>query len=113
MPKSEPALDVVFRALADPTRRAVLARLCLGPCSTTELAGEFDMALPSFMQHLGVLEASGLVSSAKHGRVRTWELSPEPLEEAAHWLSRQRRRWERRLDQLDHYLAAMADEEQP
>lgn len=109
---NQPPLDDVFRALADPTRRAVIARLCTGPSSTTELARDFDMALPSFMQHLGVLEISGLVSSAKQGRVRTWELRPEILDEAVHWLAHQRQRWERRLDQLDHYLAAMADEEQ-
>ena len=110
MPNHEP-LDTVFRALADPTRRAVVARLCTGPSSTSELAHGFDMALPSFMQHLGVLEECGLVSSAKEGRVRTWALNPEPLDHASVWLSRQRVVWERRLDQLDQYLASLAERE--
>jgi DNA-binding transcriptional ArsR family regulator len=109
MPKQAVAeLDVVFHALADPTRRAVVERLGLGPVATSELARPFAMALPSFTQHLDVLERSGLVSSRKQGRVRTYELVPIRLTEAQDWLAVQRDAWTRRLDQLDHFL-----EEQP
>jgi DNA-binding transcriptional ArsR family regulator len=101
MPKR---LDLVFRALGDPTRRAVVERLASGPAAMTELARPFRMALPSFSQHLDVLEASGLVRSRKAGRVRTYRLAPKPLADAGHWLGKQRDLWERRLDQLDDYL---------
>jgi DNA-binding transcriptional ArsR family regulator len=113
VPYQEPQLDAVFQALADPTRRAVLARLGTGPTSTSQLAEPFEMALPSFMQHLGMLERCGLVRSSKEGRIRTWELTPEPLEDAADWLATQRSQWTRRLDQLDRFLASLseADEE--
>ena len=98
------SLDPVFRALADPTRRAVLERLGRGPLSMSELARPFGMALPSFAQHLEVLERGGLVRSRKSGRVRTYRLVPQPLQAAARWLDQQRAVWERRLDQLDDYL---------
>ena len=98
------ARDGVFRALADPTRREVVERLGRGAASVSDLAGGFDMALPSFVEHLRVLEASGLVRSQKHGRVRTYELAPEGLRPLEDWLAAQRRFWERRLDQLDDYL---------
>ncbi|MBW3663419.1 MAG: metalloregulator ArsR/SmtB family transcription factor [Actinobacteria bacterium] len=103
------ALEVerIFKALADPTRRAVVERLRRGPAATTKLASGFDMALPSFLQHLGVLEDSGLVTSHKHGRVRTYWLVAEPLRAAESWLSEQRELWERRLDQLDEHLHRM------
>jgi DNA-binding transcriptional ArsR family regulator len=104
MPNQEASLDGVFRALADPTRRAVLERLSTRPMGMTELAEPFDMALPSFSQHLDVLEDCGLVQSRKEGRVRMFRLSPEPLADAEGWLGRQRRVWERRLDRLDAYL---------
>ncbi len=104
MPNHLPALDGVFRALADTTRRAVLARLSAGPASVSELAAPFDMALPSFMQHLKVLEDSGLIRSGKAGRVRTCRLEPRALQGAEGWLGRQRSLWERRLSQLDRYL---------
>lgn len=97
-------LDQVFKALADPTRRAVLERLSSGPAPVSELARPFDMALPSFSQHLRQLEQCGLVHSHKSGRVRTYELSPPTLEIAASWMTAQRSKWERRLDQLDDYL---------
>jgi DNA-binding transcriptional ArsR family regulator len=97
----------VFRALADPTRRAVVERLGEAPASTTDLAGEFAMALPSFMQHLAVLEECGLVASHKQGRTRIYRLTPAPLRDAENWLAAQRDRWERRLDQLDEYLYDM------
>ncbi len=109
------SIEQVFKALADPTRREVIERLGRAPASTSELAAGFGMALPSFQQHLRVLESCGLVSSHKQGRVRTYRLRPAPLERAAGWLDQQRRRWERRLDQLDDHLAAMrdADDKEP
>lgn len=102
--RSVDRLDLVFRALGDPTRRAVLERLADGPSPTINLAEPFEMALPSFMQHLDVLERCDLVSSAKMGRVRTYRLTPASLQEAETWMTRQRNLWERRLDQLDHHL---------
>ncbi len=97
-------LDSVFFALADPTRRTVLERLGTGPSTVSDLAQPFDMALPSFLQHLHVLEKSKLVRSRKEGRVRTYELTPQPLEAMGGWLEKQRSLWNRRLDQLDQYL---------
>jgi DNA-binding transcriptional ArsR family regulator len=102
-------LDRMFQALADPTRRAVLERLGRGPCAMSELAQPFRMALPSFSQHLDVLENSGLVRSRKQGRVRTYRLAPKPMAVVEHWLDRQRRLWETRLDQLDNYLDEMKE----
>lgn len=112
MAKRPQRLDRVFQALASPTRREVVERLGRGPAAVTELAAAFDMALPSFVQHLEVLEACGLVKSKKIGRVRTYRLAPAPLDAAADWLSAQRVLWERRLDQLDAYLGEMDDEEE-
>ena len=105
-----PEFGRVFKALADPTRLAVVERLGRGPAATSQLADEFDMALPSFLQHLKVLEDSGLVTSHKQGRVRTYRLTPEPLRAAEHWLSEQRDVWERRLDRLDEHLYEMNKE---
>ena len=102
-------VDRVFHALADPTRRSVVERLGTGPISTSELARTYDMALPSFTQHLGVLERCGLVTSEKRGRVRTYRLVPGPLDAMAAWMRTQREVWERRLDQLDDYLTTMQD----
>jgi len=102
-------LDGVFRALADPTRRAVLQRLGRGPAPVSELAQPFAMALPSFMQHLQVLEDCGLVRSRKVGRVRTVRLVPEPFKKAERWMVAQRALWERRLDQLDAYLEELKE----
>ncbi len=104
MPNQSVDLTPVFHALADPTRRAVLERLSRGPAAMTELARPFPMALPSFSQHLGVLEGCGLVRSRKSGRVRTYQLAPQSLEAAQDWMALQRVTWERRLDQLDDYL---------
>ncbi len=101
---AEPALDHVFQALADPTRRAVLSRLCEGPASVSELAEPFGMALPSFMQHVRVLERSGLVTTEKKGRVRTCRMQPHRLGEAEDWIAHQRALWEGRLDRLATYL---------
>ena len=103
-------LNGVFHGLADPTRRAVLERLATGPAPVTELARPFDMALPSFLQHLGVLERSGLVKSRKEGRVRTYRLSPKPLRAAENWLEQRRSVWDRRLDQLDAYLLQLKEQ---
>lgn len=107
MPKQSIRLDPVFRALADPTRRAVVERLGHGPAATSELARPFRMALPSFTQHMDVLEACGLVRSRKVGRVRIYRLAPRPLRAAEGWLEEQRSLWERRLDQLDAHLRRM------
>ena len=104
-------VDDVFRALSDPTRRHVLERLSRRPASVSELAEPFEMALPSFLQHLRILEDSGLVRSHKKGRIRTYELSPKRLKLAEDWLSRQRSLWERRLDQLDAYLLTLKEKE--
>ncbi|MCI0616025.1 metalloregulator ArsR/SmtB family transcription factor [bacterium] len=96
-------LDHVFHALSDPTRRAVLERLSRGPASVSILAEPFKMALPSFMQHLEVLEHSGLLQTTKKGRVRTCQLAPKSLDLAEHWMTKQRAIWEKRLDQFDDY----------
>jgi DNA-binding transcriptional ArsR family regulator len=102
-------LDRVFRALGDPTRRAVLSRLTAGPAAVSELARGSGMALPSFAQHLDVLERCGLVRSRKVGRVRTYRLVPQPLKTAERWMAQQRALWERRLDQLDAYLLELKE----
>ena len=104
MPKYQADLDLVFHALADPTRRSVVEQLGTGPAATSELAQSFGMSLPSFTQHLGVLEKCGLVTSEKRGRARTYRLAPAPLETAEGWMVEQRRTWQLRLDQLDSYL---------
>lgn len=109
MSTATPSIDQVFRALSDPTRRRVLERLGRGPASVSDLAAPFDMALPSFVQHLGVLEESGLVRSKKQGRVRTYHLAPRRLKQAESWLARQRSLWERRLDQLDADLVDLKE----
>jgi DNA-binding transcriptional ArsR family regulator len=104
VPKRSDRVDQVFKALADPTRRQVIERLVSGPASTSELAEPFAMALPSFTQHLTVLEGAGLVASDKHGRTRTYRLAPSGLDAAEGWLAGQRRTWQQRLDQLDQFL---------
>ncbi|HEU4830104.1 MAG TPA: metalloregulator ArsR/SmtB family transcription factor [Gemmatimonadales bacterium] len=95
MPNRTPPLHRVFHALADPTRLAVVRRLARRPGSTAELAAPFDMALPSFLQHLDVLEECGLVRSKKVGRIRTWTLIPKRLVVAEQWLVKQRAMWGR------------------
>jgi DNA-binding transcriptional ArsR family regulator len=107
VPNHTAQLDRVFQALADPTRRAVLRRLSAGVAPVSELARPFDMALPSFLQHLKVLEGCGLVRSRKSGRIRTCQISPQPLKAAEGWMAGRRAMWERRLDQLDHYLEGL------
>jgi DNA-binding transcriptional ArsR family regulator len=98
-------LDRTFQALADPTRRLMVERLSRGPASVTELAEPHDMSLPAVVQHLAVLEASGLVRSEKIGRVRTCRIEPAALRAAESWISERRSVWERRLDRLGEYLA--------
>lgn len=107
MPKQLTNLDAVFNALSDSTRRQVVARLSQGEASVSELAAPYDMALPSFVQHLKVLENCGLVQSTKEGRVRTYRLETKRLKEAEHWLQQQHLIWEQRLDRLDAHLARM------
>lgn len=106
-------LDDTFRALADPTRRAVVEALGRGPASVSDLSRPFAMALPSFLQHLRLLEACGLVATEKTGRVRTCRLRPEPLAAAELWLEAQRSLWTRRLDQLDALLATLKADGEP
>ncbi|MDC0012600.1 metalloregulator ArsR/SmtB family transcription factor [Octadecabacter sp.] len=98
-------LDTALAALSDPTRRAVVERLARGPATVTALAAPHDIALPTFMRHLKVLESAGLVRSAKKGRVRTCQIEPAPLMEIQGWLEWQRRVWDNRLDKL----AALAE----
>ncbi|HTJ36730.1 MAG TPA: metalloregulator ArsR/SmtB family transcription factor [Dactylosporangium sp.] len=104
MPKYQDGLDRMFHALGDASRRAMVERLARGPASVSELARPFDMALPSVVQHLGVLEAAGIVESSKVGRVRTYQLATAALTPAAEWISRQRLPAERRLDRLGAFL---------
>jgi DNA-binding transcriptional ArsR family regulator len=110
MPKKPPPLTRVFQALADPTRFAVVERLSQGPTQTSALAAPFKMALPSFLQHLDVLQDCGLIRSTKKGRVRTYELAPAALKAAEDWMATQRALWERRLDQLDNFLNELKEQ---
>jgi DNA-binding transcriptional ArsR family regulator len=99
------ALDRMFHALADPGRRRMVERLCRGPASVSELARPLAMSLPAVVQHLQVLEESGLVRSEKVGRVRTCRVEARALRAAEHWINERRTLWERRLDRLGDYLA--------
>src|ERR671922_1810155 len=105
-------VDRVFHALADPNRRVIVERLSRGPASVSELARPLPMSLPAVVQHLHVLEASGLVRSDKIGRVRTCRIEPAALRPVEQWISARRTSWERRLDRLGEYLAEGADEPQ-
>lgn len=106
MPNHPEADDLgrVFRAIADPTRRAIVERLVGGPTSVKALAEPLAMSLPAVMQHLDVLESAGVIATQKVGRVRSCRIEPGALREAEQWLSRQRTDWERQLDSLDDYL---------
>lgn len=97
-------LDRTFHALADPSRRAIVTRLSRGPASVSELASPLDMSLPAVVQHIGVLQEAGLVSSRKTGRVRTCRLEPAPLRGVEQWIAEHRGEWERRLDALGEVL---------
>lgn len=103
MPANTP-LDGIFQALADPTRRAILARLGSGPAGVGELAKPFDMALPSFMKHIAALEQSGLIRTSKSGRVRTCSIEPATFGLVDSWLSEQRRLWSARTDRLEAFV---------
>jgi DNA-binding transcriptional ArsR family regulator len=105
MPKYDVPLDRIFHALGDVSRRAMVEHLARRPASVTELARPFAMALPSVVQHLGVLESAGIVTSTKVGRVRTYQLAPDALAPAAEWISRQRLPAEKRLDRLGAFLS--------
>jgi DNA-binding transcriptional ArsR family regulator len=97
-------LDLAFQALADPARRGMLEQLCRGPASVSELAKPLSMTLSAVVQHLQVLESSGLVRTRKAGRVRTCQIDATALRNAEHWLTARRTHWERRLDRLGEYL---------
>ena len=103
--------DEVFHALSNSTRRKVLEQLSVGPATVSELAAPFDMQLPSFVQHLSVLEHSRLVRSKKRGRVRTYEIAPERFRVLEDWLSARRQLWEARLDQFDQYVKQLKEME--
>jgi DNA-binding transcriptional ArsR family regulator len=107
------SLDLVFQALTDPGRRAMLERLSRGPASVSELARPLAMSLPAVLQHLQVLEASGLVRSEKVGRVRTCRIEPGGLSTAEQWITARRTSWERRLDRLGDYLAEHLKDDNP
>ncbi len=98
------ALDAVFAALSDQTRRDIVHRLGRGPASVGELAAPFDMALPSFLKHVRALEATGVISTRKTGRVRTCELRPERLSLIDHWLDEQRDLWRGRTERLEAFV---------
>ena len=102
-------LDHLFQALADPARRAIMERLSRGPAAVSELARPLPMSLPAVMQHLGVLEAAGLVRSEKVGRVRTCVIEPRALTQVEQWINARRIEWEARLDRLGGYLATIED----
>ena len=103
--------DEVFHALSSPNRRKVLERLSSGPATVSELAASFDMQLPSFVQHLSILEESRLVRSTKRGRVRTYEIDLEPFKVVEDWLTERRQLWEARLDQFDQYVIEQKEKE--
>jgi DNA-binding transcriptional ArsR family regulator len=100
-----------FAALADPTRRAILARLSLGETSVTELAAPFEMSMPAVSRHLKVLERAGLISRGREAQWRPCKLNPKPLKEAAEWLEEYRQFWEQRFDRLEEYLKTMQTKE--
>ena len=104
-------VDDVFYALSNATRRKVLEQLSVGPATVSELAAPFDMKLPSFVQHLSVLEQSRLVKSKKRGRVRTYEIAPDRFRVAEDWLTARRQSWEERLDRFDQYVKQLKERE--
>ncbi len=110
MAKHDPDLSLLFQALSDPTRRAILTRLAAGPAAVTELANPTGLRLPTVMRHLSVLEEAGLIASAKDGRVRSCAIVPEALAPVRGWLDEQRAIWESRLDRLDDYVTRLMKE---
>jgi DNA-binding transcriptional ArsR family regulator len=113
MLNQDAALSGIFQALADPTRRWMVERLSRGPASVSELAEPLTMSLPAVVQHLQVLEASGLVRSEKQGRVRTCRMHAEALRGAEHWINERRAAWESRLDRLGEFLAESEPQHKP
>jgi DNA-binding transcriptional ArsR family regulator len=109
MLNSHPQLDLVFQALSDPTRRAIVERLGHGPVSVSQLAQPFAMSLPAVLQHVAVLETSGLVRSEKVGRVRTCQIDSGALTVAGRWIQERQTTWELRLDRLGAVLAGQPD----
>ena len=110
MLNQSPELNLTFQALADPTRRVMVEQLGRGPASVSELAKPLAISLPAVVQHLHVLEATGLVRSEKVGRVRTCRIEPVALQPAEQWIIERREMWERRLDRLGEYLAETSDQ---
>jgi DNA-binding transcriptional ArsR family regulator len=111
MPNQTDKLNGIFAALSDPTRRDVVRRLTRGPASVSTLAEPYEMALPSFVQHLQVLEESGLISTSKTGRVRTCRIVTQQLRVAEAWIAKQRDIWEGRLDRLEEHLKSQKAKE--
>ena len=110
MAKHDADLSLLFHALADPTRRAILTRLAEGPAPVSELAKPTGLRLPTVMRHLSVLEEAGLIASSKDGRIRTCAMLPEALTPMRTWLDEQRALWEARLDRLDVYVMKLMEE---
>lgn len=110
MAKHDPSLDLIFQALSDPTRRAMLAQLGQGEAAVSTLAKPTGMALPTVMKHLSVLEAAGLIATEKAGRARMCRADPAALAPAADWLAAQRAQWEGRLDRLEAYVQTLMQE---
>jgi DNA-binding transcriptional ArsR family regulator len=108
--RAEAQLDLAFQALADPSRRVMVDRLVQGPATVSELARPLAMSLPGVMQHLAVLEASGIVVSEKIGRTRTCRIEPKVLSQAEQWIAERRALWERRLDRLGQFLDETKDD---
>jgi DNA-binding transcriptional ArsR family regulator len=106
-------LSTTFAALADPTRRAILARLAAGEASVKELAEPFDMTLPAVTKHLKVLQRAGLITQGRRAQWRPCRLEAKPLQEVADWVEQYRRFWEERLDRLDEYLRELQEREKP
>ena len=102
-------LDATFSALADPTRRAIVARLAKGEATVTELAEPFDMSLPAISKHLRVLERAGLITRGREAQTRPCKLSLKPLDEATAWIEKHKAMWESRLDRLDAYLQKLKE----
>ena len=111
MAKHDPDLSLLFHALADPTRRAILTRLAERPARVTDLADPTGLRLPTVMRHLSVLEEAGLIVTSKDGRVRTCAIVPEALEPARTWMDEQRTIWESRLDRLDAFVMGVLKEQ--
>lgn len=112
MAKHEPALSLLFHALADATRRAILVQLARGPARVTDLAGPTGLRLPTVMRHLAVLEEAGLIATSKDGRVRTCAIRPDAMEPAQIWIEEQRAVWTARLDRLDAFVMDVMKERQ-